>query len=233
MEIKVLASGSSGNAYRISDGETALLLDAGIPIRVIKEALNFQVRNLDGCLITHEHGDHIKAAADLAKAGINIYASRGTFETARLAGHRFKSVKAMEAIQINTFTVLPFDVQHDAQEPLGFLITSIATGDKLLYFTDTYYVKYKFDGLTHIMGECNYSSDIIRNNVESGRIPAKLAARVYKSHMSLDTFLAFLKANDMSRIRQIYLLHLSDNNSDEERFKHEIQLLTGAEVYVC
>ena len=60
MEIKVLASGSSGNAYRISDGETALLLDAGIPIRVIKEALNFQVRNLDGCLITHEHGDHIK-----------------------------------------------------------------------------------------------------------------------------------------------------------------------------
>lgn len=233
MVITIIASGSSGNAYSVSDGKTTLLLDAGKPIQAIKTALNFRVHELDGCLITHEHGDHVKAAAALAKAGIDIYASRGTIEAARLAGHRIHPVKALEAIQIKTFTVLPFDVQHDAQEPLGFLLTSIATGEKLLYFTDTYYVKYRFDGLTHIMGECNYSSDIVKANVAAGKIPARLAARVFFSHMSIETFIEFIKANDMSRLRQIYLLHMSDNNSNAENFKMEIQALTGAEVYVC
>ena len=233
MVITIIASGSSGNAYSVSDGKTTLLLDAGKPIQAIKTALNFRVHELDGCLITHEHGDHVKAAAALAKAGIDIYASRGTIEAARLAGHRIHQVKALEAIQIKTFTVLPFDVQHDAQEPLGFLITSIATGEKLLYFTDTYYVKYRFDGLTHIMGECNYSSDIVKENVDDGIIASKLAARVFLSHMSIETFIGFIKANDMSKLRQVYLLHLSDNNSDADKFKSEIQALTGAEVYVC
>ena len=46
MEVKVLASGSSGNAYRISDGETALLLDAGIPLKAIQAGLGFRVRDL-------------------------------------------------------------------------------------------------------------------------------------------------------------------------------------------
>ena len=39
MEIMPIASGSTGNAYRVSDGESALLLDAGIPIRAIQIAL--------------------------------------------------------------------------------------------------------------------------------------------------------------------------------------------------
>ena len=47
-------------------------------------------------------------------------------------------VKALEEFQLGTFQVLPFDVEHDVPEPLGFLLTSTATGEKLLYFTDTY-----------------------------------------------------------------------------------------------
>jgi len=233
MEIKVIASGSSGNAYRISDGETALLLDAGIPLKVIKQALNFRVRDIAGCLITHSHGDHTKAAGDLLKAGVNIYTSKGTIDACRLTGHRAKAVKALEEFKVGTFSILPFDVQHDAPEPLGFLATSRATGEKLLYFTDTYYIKYKFTGLTHIMGECNYSMDIIEQSVRNGYIPPELVPRLVKSHMSLDHFLDLLKANDLQKVKQIYLLHLSGNNSDAERFKTAVQKLTGTEVYVC
>lgn len=233
MNITVIASGSSGNAYRIDDGETTLLLDAGIPLRLIKQALNFRVRDIAGCLITHAHGDHAKAAGDLAKAGVDIYTSKGTLDVCRLTGHRMKAVEALKEINIGTFAVLPFDVQHDAPDPLGFLLTSRATGEKLLYFTDTYYIKYRFTGLTHIMGECNYSMDIIEQSVRNGYIPPELVPRLIKSHMSLDHFLDLLKANDLSQVKQIYLLHLSNNNSDAERFKEAVQKLTGTEVYVC
>ena len=233
MDITVIASGSSGNAYRISDGDTALLLDAGIPLQRIKQALNFRVRDLAGCLITHAHGDHAKAAGDLAKAGVDVYTSQGTIDACKLTGHRMKSVKALQEVMIGTFAVLPFDVQHDAPEPLGFLLTSRRTGEKLLYFTDTYYLKYRFTGLTHIMGECNYSMDIVEQSVRNGYIPPELVPRLVKSHMSLEHFLDLLKANDLHEVKQIYLLHLSNNNSDAERFHEAVQKLTGTEVYVC
>lgn len=233
MEIKVIASGSKGNAYRISDGKTSILLDAGVPLKTIQKALNFRIRDLSGCLISHKHGDHVLAAQDLAKAGVNIYTSQGTICACSLKGHRIKRVEALNEITIGTFKVLPFDVQHDAPEPLGFLITSIFTCEKLLYFTDTYYLKYRFQGLTHIMGECNYSQEIIEYNVKMGYIPEVFVQRLVKSHMSIDHFTELLKANDLSKLKQIYLLHLSDNNSNAEQFKETVQKLTGVEVYVC
>ncbi len=233
MKIQVIASSSKGNAYRVSDGETALLLDAGVPLKEIQRVLNFRVRDISGCLITHAHGDHVKAAGDLAKQGVNIYTSKGTIEASRLTGHRIKPVKALQEVTIGTFAVLPFDVQHDAPDPLGFLLTSRTTGEKLLYFTDTYYIKYRFDGLTHIMGECNYSMDIVEENVRKGYVPAELVPRLIKSHMSMEHFIDLLKANDLRKVKQIYLLHLSSNNSDADRFKTAVQKLTGTEVYVC
>lgn len=233
MEIKVLASGSSGNAYIVGDGATTLLLDAGIPLKAIQVGSGFKVRQMEGCFITHAHQDHCKAARDLARLGVDIYTSQGTIEACGLSGHRIRPVAALKEIKVGTFQVLPFDVEHDAPEPLGFLFTSTATGEKLLYFTDTYYVRYRFVGLTHIMAECNYSEDGIRRSVEAGYVPVELVPRLVKSHMSLEHLVDMLRANDLRDVRQIYLLHLSENNSEEQRFRTEIQKQTGAEVYVC
>ncbi len=233
MEIKILASGSSGNAYRISDGKTGLLLEAGIPLKAIQVGCDFRVSQIQGCLVTHNHQDHSKAAKDLARLGVDIYASSGTIEACKLTGHRIHAVTELQELMIGSFKVLPFDVQHDAPQPLGFLLTSTETGEKLLYFTDTYYIKYRFDRLTHIMAECNYDKETLQRSVEAGYIPIELVPRLMKSHMSLEHFLDLLKANDLHSVKQIYLLHLSDNNSDENRFKLEVQKQTGAEVYVC
>ena len=233
MEIKVIASGSTGNAYRVSDGVTSLLLDAGVPLSRLRPALGFRVSALDGCLVTHCHMDHSKAAGELLRAGVPVYTSTGTIEALALAGHRVKRVQALKEIEIGSFTVLPFDVQHDAPEPLGFLLTSRKTGEKLLYLTDSYYVKYTFSGLTHIMCECNYSEEALQESIAAGYVDSALAKRLRTSHMSLDHFLDLLRANDLSRVRQIYLLHLSSNNSDAERFREATEALTGCEVYVC
>lgn len=233
MDIKVLASGSGGNAYRINDGHTFLLLDAGIPLKALQIGCDFKLRQIEGCFITHAHQDHCKAAKDLARLGVDIYTSAGTIEACGLAGHRIRPAKALEEFTVGTFKVLPFDVQHDAPEPLGFLFASMATGEKLLYFTDTFYVKYVFQGLTHILCECNYDLGLVMQSVNAGYIPAALAPRLITSHMSLEHLLDMLKANDLSKVQQIYLLHLSNNNSDAARFKEAVQRLTGTEVYVC
>lgn len=116
---------------------------------------------------------------------------------------------------------------------LGFLIVSKKTGDRLLYFTDTFYVKYRFKDLTHIMAECNYGIEELKYNIGIGSLPIGLAPRLFKSHMSLEHLLQMLKANDLTKLKQIYLLHLSDGNSNAEKFKTEVQKATGAEVYVC
>lgn len=233
MQIKVLASGSSGNAYIVSDGRTTLLLDAGIPLKAIQVGTNFTVRKIAGAFITHSHQDHSKAAKDLARYGVSIYTSRGTIEACGLTGHRLHPVKALQEITVGTFKVLPFDVEHDAPEPLGFLFASTATGEKLLYFTDTYFVRYRFNGLTHIMAECNYTQDGVDRSIAAGYIPVEMVPRLVKAHMSLEHLLEMLKANDLRQVRQIYLLHLSANNSEEQRMKEEVQRQTGAEVYVC
>lgn len=67
IDIKVLASGSKGNCYLIDNGETKLLLDAGIPFNQIQIGCDFHVSDISGCLVSHRHGDHAKAIKDLLK----------------------------------------------------------------------------------------------------------------------------------------------------------------------
>jgi phosphoribosyl 1,2-cyclic phosphodiesterase len=146
--------------------------------------------------------------------------------------HRTNIIKSKQQFRLGTWAILPFDTQHDAAEPLGFLLAN-QSGDKLLYATDTYYIRYRFQGLTHIMVECNYSMDILRANIEAGLVPVELKNRIIQSHFSLENVKKFLQANDLSKVQEIWLLHLSDGNSDAEMFKREIQELTGKMVFVA
>ena len=176
--------------------------------------------------------DHSKAVKDIMRAGIDCYISAGTVEALGLSGHRINIIKAKQQFRIGTWTILPFETQHDAAEPLGFLLAN-QDGEKLLYATDTYYIRYRFRGLTHIAVECNYSLDILKRNVEAGAVPKELKSRILKSHFSLKNVKKFLLANDLSKVQEIWLLHLSDGNSDAKRFKREIQSLTGKPVYIA
>ena len=231
IKIQTLATGSTGNCYQITDGHSSLLLEAGITFKQIQRALNFKTSNIAGVLVSHEHKDHSKAVKDVADRGLDVYMSTGTKGALGIEHHRIRTLTNKQAIKVGTWTVLPFDLQHDAAEPFGFLIAN-QDDDKLLFATDTYYIKYKFSGLTHLMIECNYSQEILNENVESERIPEFLRNRVMQSHFSLENLLIFLKANDLSKVQEIHLLHLSDSNSDETLFKQEVQKATGKLVYV-
>lgn len=232
MTIKVIASGSSGNATLISDGKTVLLLDAGISIKELERGSGFTLSSVSACLVTHEHQDHSRACKDLAKRGINVYASAGTLQALNLEGHRYKTVTAMKEFIVGSFMIMGFGVKHDAAEPLGYLIYSQLTLEKTVYFVDTAYVESKFSGVHYFIVECNHGDRELRESVDRGVISVELAKRITKNHFSLERLVGFLKANDLSQVKEIHLVHLSDNNSDEQRFKREIQRLTGVQVYV-
>ena len=178
------------------------------------------------------NGDHSKAANDLMKAGVNVYASLGTINALGLTGHRIIPVEEKKTIKVGEWSVLPFKTEHDCEDPLGFVLQN-KVKENLLYATDTYYLKYRFPGLTHIMLEVNYSMDILNKNIESGIVPAVHKNRVIQSHMSLETVKEFLKANDLSQVQEIHLIHLSDQNSHAKLFKEEIQKISGKPVYIA
>ncbi|WP_416730272.1 MBL fold metallo-hydrolase [Fictibacillus sp. JL2B1089] len=231
IEIRSFGSSSAGNCYYITDGRTPLLLEAGIKFKEVQRSLNFQASSIAGCLISHEHGDHCKAIKDVLKGGINCYMSPGTAGALNIQHHRIHTIAPKQPFRIGTWTVLPFDVQHDVAEPYGFLLAN-DSGEKVLFATDTYYIRYKFKGLTHVLVECNYSMDILNANIAMGRTPAVMKKRLMRSHFSLENVKEFLKANDLSKVQEIWLLHLSDSNSNQDEFKREIMQLTGKMVYV-
>ena len=83
------------------------------------------------------------------------------------------------------------------------------------------------------MVECNYCESELQKAVKNGQTDIDMAKRLRHTHMSLETLLNFFLANDMSSLKQIYLLHLSDRNANEQEIKTKIQQTTGAEVYLC
>jgi len=230
IDIKVLASGSGGNTYHLTDHTTPLLLEAGITWKMIKRGLNFRTSEIAGVLVSHSHGDHSKSVRDAMLAGLDVYVSAETSEELNITGHRVNIIKPKQQFKLGSWTILPFPLEHDVMN-FGFLLQNTA-GDKCVYITDTAYSPFKFSGITHLLIEANYSIDILRANVKAGIVAPELKNRIIKSHFSIENVLEFLKVNDLSKVQEIHLIHLSNDNSNAELFKRKVQQQTGKLTYV-
>jgi len=234
IKIESFASSSNGNLYRISDGHSTLLIEAGLPIAKIKKALDYQLSEVDGCLVTHEHQDHTKAVHDLLKAGVDCAMSIGTAQAIGCLNHRrCYTLKATRRDDFHGWTVLPFPIEHDCAESLGFLLMSKITRERVMFATDTAYIRPRFFGLNYVMVECNYDTQTISENLTSGELSSAQYERILGTHFGLNNVVEFLKANDLSKVKEIHLLHLSRGNANEERILSTIKRLTGLPVYVA
>ncbi|NFV47554.1 MBL fold metallo-hydrolase [Clostridium botulinum] len=229
--IKVLASGSKGNCYLIQAEGEALLFECGIGWKKILSNLDYNIKNIKGCLITHEHKDHALAIKDIIKNSINIYAPESVPLKNNLKGNRKVTIlKDKDRFKIGNFNILSYANNHTNNdgtecECLGYLIQHPKLG-KILFATDTYYIKYQFKNIDHLLIECNYSEDIIEDLEPYQK-------RLFKSHMSLETLKDFLESTDLQNTKDITLIHLSENNANPERFKNEVEALTGIPVYIA
>lgn len=233
MELSVIGTGSKGNAYVLRNQDEALLIECGVDIKFIKQDLDFNLSKVVGCIVTHEHNDHSKSIDKVMSSGIDVYASKGTHKACRTdKSHRAKILNNKSVVKIGGFKIMPFDVKHDAAEPFGFIINHKDCGN-VLFLTDTYYSPYKFANLNNIIIEANFSQKIIDQKLEAGVSNEFLRNRILESHLSLENCVDLLNANDLTKVNNIVLIHLSDTNSNEAEFKRTIEDLTAKNVTVA
>lgn len=230
MKFESFASSSGGNAYTVSDAQTTLLLECGLTYKKLQKALGFNFENIQACLLTHCHSDHSKSIKDLIKRGIDVYMSYGTAEALQIDYENL--VEHMEQFNVGSFDIVPFTTFHDAAEPLGFLIKSRVDGDVLAFATDTVNLRYRFPGVNILAIEANYDKTILER---CEKMPEKVKHRITNSHMEIDTLCDYLRSLDLSDCREIYLLHLSDATSHEEKFIDKVKKAVpgGIKITAC
>ena len=240
MRLTVLASGSAGNGYILEGRNSALIIECGVSPERMMRATDFPISKVAGCLISHEHGDHAAYVRRYAEMSMPVYMSEGTAKALREKDGRLPAwatlpLAPMTVRRIGDWIVKPFDVRHDAAEPLGFIVEHPELG-KLLFVTDTKFVPYTFkrERLDHILVEANYSDEVLDRNTLEGVIDGKRAARVRDTHMSLRAACELVKANETPSLKTVTLVHLSSQNSDAEEFARRMRrTVVLADVYVA
>lgn len=218
MRIDAIASSSHGNLYIVSDRDTRILLECGLSRRKTLKALGADMLGVQGILVSHEHKDHAACAGDMIVEGMKVYMSEGTGEALELEG--YIPIADREQFEIGTLGIVPFAVFHDAAEPLGFLIKSRVDGDTLAFATDTVNLAYRFPVVNILAIEANYDKNILER---SEKLPEKIKKRIGNAHMEIRTLCAYLQSLDLSKCREIHLLHLSDAMSREYEFIHRVK----------
>lgn len=208
----VLATGSKGNGYILTNGEDTLLIEAGARYKEMLASLDYKIETVNGMIVSHEHKDHSKYIEQYLKKGLLVHMPRSMKNNLDLSYvYNAISVDIGVTYELGNFTIKPFELVHSV-DCLGYYIYHKDLG-KMLFITDTEYVKYRFDklGINHIVVEANYSKELLnRGKVNSNH--------VLKGHMEINTTTNFLKENDTDSLKNVVLVHLSDSNSDERLF---------------
>lgn len=190
MKIKTLATGSTGNCYILtSDSGKHLILDAGVIIPEIKKGIDYDVGNIEGCIVTHCHMDHAKSAMWIKAMGIPVWRPYEDTEHKRLK------------TKMGCFEISCFDVPHNGCENRAFIIK--VDGVTILYATDFEYIPYDLtkQGINIALVEMNYQSDRI-NSLDQHRQHTVLG------HAEEQTVIE-LVSTIVNRLRKVVLCHMS------------------------
>lgn len=222
LRFTILASGSTGNATIVSNGETTLLVDAGLSARKLEQLMmERKVRGdeINAIFVTHEHSDHIKGLGTLArKYKLPIYANQKTWsELDRLIGevgteHRHVMDTGDERL-IGTLKVESYAISHDAVEPVGYCFYH--GEEKLSLATDLGYmstkVKERIMDSDVLVLEANHDVEMLR----LGRYPWNIKRRILgdTGHLSNEAAADAICEIGIDKTKRIYLAHLSRDHN--------------------
>ena len=220
MRIVLFASGSTGNCTLVSDGDTHILIDAGISARRIRTGLQEQgltMNDVDGVLITHEHSDHIRGLTVLLRRDpAPVYALPAVAASLRkqMPEHArlLHEIAPGGAFALGSVAVTPFCTPHDAAGSCGYRFEgggSFGFCTDLGALTDT--VRAALCGVDCAVIEANHDLAMLR----SGPHPVFLKRRILSDHGHLSNdsageLAAFLTENGA---QCLILGHLSRENN--------------------
>jgi phosphoribosyl 1,2-cyclic phosphodiesterase len=238
VRVSVLASGSRGNATYISDGGTAILIDAGlsgIEIQRRMAAKGLDPNSLDAILVSHEHTDHIQGVGVLSRRfGLTVYINEGTRQASGNALGQLAGVFPFtcgNAFAIGGLAIHPFSISHDAEDPAGFTIS--CDGAKVGLATDlgiaTGVVKTHLRACDILILEANHDARMLMD----GPYPWPLKQRIHgrSGHLSNDDTALLLETLQHDRLTHVILAHLSEENNTPDKARQAVKtVLNGAGV---
>ncbi|MBQ6465743.1 MAG: MBL fold metallo-hydrolase [Oscillospiraceae bacterium] len=223
MQIRVFASGSSGNCLLVSDGDAHIMIDAGISMRRIQSSLarcGLTRQDLTGVLITHEHSDHIFGLGMLAKyCSVPVYAPHTV--ASRLLGmlpqldDALQVIPVDEPFSVGSVAVTAFHTPHDTDESVGYRLEGSAV---YAHATDTGSVTEELlrglSGADTVLIEANHDERMLRD----GPYPFYLKKRILsaRGHLSNADCAALARRLVESGARRVVLGHLSETNNRPE-----------------
>ena len=208
IRVNFIASGSAGNACTISDGKTKVLIDCGVPINVLRNCTSLS--HIDAILLTHEHGDHSQFVVKLAnQLQIPLLTGEKTHDKVSedLLDYLKVNICAGKQYRIKSLTIMPFNVYHDAVEPLGFLIGNTYK-ETFAFISDTGTLEGLDIKADNYAIECNYDEHLLRKRLHDKDITDLQYYRMipFDGHMSVQDVTAYMdKYIDPSAI--VYLHH--------------------------
>ena len=235
MELCSIASGSSGNCICVGTDACHLLVDAGISGKRIEAGLNaidLKTEEMQGILITHEHGDHIAGLGVLARRyGLPLYATAGTIAAVKRTASvgkidetLFREVHAGEKFEVGDMTVEPIAISHDAAEPVAYKMTqpgkSMAVMTDLGKYDDN--IVEKLRNLVVLLLEANHDVHML----QVGSYPYPLKQRILgeRGHLSNELSGRLLGEVLHDHFKTVVLGHLSKENNYAELAYETVRL---------
>lgn len=225
-----LYSSSTGNCLFAQSENTNILIDAGVSVRKIENALsgiNVSPESISGILVTHEHSDHVQALGTFSKKyNIPVFANKETWlaisdeQKSKIAEENQKEFEIEEIFQIGDLEILPFSIPHDAANPCGFNI--FHGNSKISIVTDlghmTNQILKKLEHSSFILLESNYEPEVLKYS----RYPYVLKKRIDGPNGHLSNIMAGKTISHLipTGLQSAMLGHLSkENNFPELAYK--------------
>lgn len=210
--IRCLGSGSKGNGWIIDDGREVLIVDCGVPVKEMKIAIDFEISRVVGCIVSHSHQDHAGYISQYEGCGLKVYKPYETVD---------------RVIRFGSFLIQSFPLVHDVP-CFGFLISNPNIG-RILYATDTEYIRYRFKNLNYIIVEANYANELLDDELDD----TTKRTHVLRGHMELQTTQRFLWLNCDENTKNVILAHLSNENADRDMFLTKTSPMIEAPVWIA
>lgn len=219
--VTILGSGSSGNATLIHRGDEAILVDAGFSRKEILERISsvgLSPSIIKALIITHEHLDHVKGSRVLSdELDIPVYMAGETcryMQEYGYAGQKKKLFAPGSFFELGSFSIDPFTVQHDAVQPVGFIVrignTKIGIATDLGFMGTL--VKHKLKDCDAVLLEANHDLEMLKNSKRPYSIKKRIMSR--HGHLSNNDAIASLDEILTPNTRQLFLVHISGECND-------------------